>query len=72
MATVDMKIGYVVWYKKDFYATPVIEVLALSEESAMAAAYDLAKKKFRYTGPKRNDYQYFDQSIRIDSFPVVE
>lgn len=69
MANIPTVVFFVL-YRRDFYATPKIECASLDEQTALTKAHELAKRKFRYTGPLREQYTYFDQDIRIDSYPL--
>lgn len=73
MATDDTQgeIAYVVMYRKDYYSTPMIQCISLDENKAKYEAYQLAKRRFRYSGQYRESYTYFDQDIRIETFRLI-
>lgn len=64
-------VAYVVMYRKDYYSTPTIQCITLDEKKAQYEAYQLAKRKFRYSGNYRESYTYFDQDVRIETFRLI-
>jgi len=67
----NSKLAYVVMYKKDFYTTPKIIGVSMDEKTAELFAWSEAKRRFRYSGMPRTDYQYFDQAIRTEQVPLL-
>ena len=66
----DLEFVHIVWIKKDFHSPAKIEKATLDEDLAKDLAWSLAKSKWRYTGPRRESYTYFDQEIRVESIPL--
>ena len=61
---------YVVWHRKDFHGVPKMQYATLDETLAKDLAWQAAKSKWRYTGPIRESYTYFDQEIRVEAIPL--